>query len=165
MNCPTPFASVPVSIARNTKLTPQARCLYLILASYANAERLCWPSRKRLATELGLSIRTIARLLSELELHNLIHREQHAGKTTLYRLLDGEDISRTVEEARVTNDTPVTNDTGSGDTHVLQTPVRSDSHAMDDTMEGHEWQGDGDTGDSPPRDTDVPQNYTSEQHH
>ena len=34
----TPHARVPVTIARNAALTPQARCLYMILASYTGAE-------------------------------------------------------------------------------------------------------------------------------
>lgn len=87
MNAHTPHARVPVGIARNAAVSPQARCLYLILATYAGPDGRCWPSRRTLAADLGLSIRTVATLLGELERSGLLRRHCRRGASTVFHLL------------------------------------------------------------------------------
>ena len=167
MNHPTPFACIPVSVARDANLTPQARCLYIVLATYANSEGICWPSWERLSNDLGLSVRTIGRLLSQLEEAYLLKREHHKGKRTIYQLTtlryqtggadEGDQHSASPDvESQVghdSNDTPVMNDTETSAPDVM--PVAEDRATSDTgvTEVCHPCH--------PPPDTDVSQPLSS----
>lgn len=86
MHTIVPHARVPVCVARNAAVSPQARCLYLILATYTGPDGRCWPSRRRLSADLGLSIRSVALLLAELERAGLLCRRQRRGRSTIFHL-------------------------------------------------------------------------------
>jgi Helix-turn-helix domain len=102
-----PFAQVSVAIARDPNLTPQAKALYMVLATYADVTtREMFPSRKTLAVDLGLDRgevsdsadggrRSITRWTAELRTAGVLRIERRTrgdGSQTsnLYVLLDDE---------------------------------------------------------------------------
>lgn len=78
--------NVPVETLPN----PAARHVLLIIASYADADGYCYPSRRRIAEKTGLSTRSIGNQLNTLETLALIDRIARRFKdkqsTNLYRV-------------------------------------------------------------------------------
>lgn len=110
MNTSTPHARVPITIVRNATLSPQARCLFMILTSYAGPNGSCWPSRRTLAADLGLSVRTVATLLGQLERSGLLRRHYRKGASTIFHLLvpsatTGSEVASTSAEESPTDST------------------------------------------------------------
>lgn len=66
------FVQIPFAILRNHGITPIGKALYSDLLSYAWYEDECFPSQERLAWDLGVSVRTIQRVLNELRAIGLI---------------------------------------------------------------------------------------------
>ena len=155
-----PFACLPVALIRNAALSPQARCLYMILASYANAEQICWPSRSRLAADIGLSVRTVARLLKGLEGVGLIERKASTGRTTTYRLLNPticlvENSGEPTAREGLSLSGEVINVPATGDTDVPGDVSVPATGATDVPGEGHTCPPTGDTGVLLPDDAPV----------
>jgi len=84
-----------------TKVSPRAKILYLMLKSFVYQQRyeayqkskafeqeeVAWPGRKRLASDMGCSLKTISNLLAELRDKKLITSERRGvGKTWRHRL-------------------------------------------------------------------------------
>ena len=71
-------------------LPPYEKLTILMLANYANAEGVCWPSIRRLCIDTGMSRATICKCLINLEKKKLIARKRRLRKTgnqsTMYRL-------------------------------------------------------------------------------
>lgn len=71
-------------------LPPYEKLTILMLANYANAEGVCWPSIRRLCIDTGMSRATICKCLLNLEKKKLILRKRRLRKSgnqsTLYRL-------------------------------------------------------------------------------
>lgn len=94
-----PYAQVAVDIVRDPRLSPGARLLYVILATFANlSDRSAFPTRATLADHVGRSLDTVDRGLRELVEANLVritHRTSPNGDPTssLYELLDVPDLS------------------------------------------------------------------------
>lgn len=83
------YTQIPNYILRDTRLTSTAFRLYAALASYANAEKVCWPGQQRLAQDLGVSERTIRVRLKELEEAGYITiRRRGRQQTNVYCLKD-----------------------------------------------------------------------------
>lgn len=60
----------------NPNLSPQAKALYALLATYADYKtRECFPGRRRLAEDLGVSERTIGTLLAALADAGVVERQ------------------------------------------------------------------------------------------
>lgn len=83
-------------------LSVTAKAVYALLSTYASARsRRCWPSRERLAEDLGLSERTISRAIDELVASGYAKRSSRGLGASKYTvLLDwvqvcGEDTSDT----------------------------------------------------------------------
>lgn len=85
---------------------PGLKLTLLALAEHADAEGLCWPSINRLCLRVGLSRRSVERLLAQLEYLGFITRErrerENGSKQSNYYHLA---MSKT-EEAPDTDDTP-----------------------------------------------------------
>jgi len=71
-------------------LPPYEKLTILMLANYANAEGVCWPSIRRLCIDTGMSRATICKCLLGLEKKKLIARKRRLRKSgnqsTMYRL-------------------------------------------------------------------------------
>jgi DNA-binding transcriptional regulator PaaX len=81
------------AVATNPGISAQAKGLYLLLTTYADArQRVCWPSVATLAEGMGCSDRTIKTLLAELVREGVVERSAQGGRTTrrssVTRLLD-----------------------------------------------------------------------------
>jgi DNA-binding transcriptional regulator PaaX len=86
------FTIIFDDIAKDTRLTIQARLLYVILVSYrrktANRKSFVFPGQERLAAELGLNTRSVRTYLSELEASGLIVITRRGLTTNLYDLTE-----------------------------------------------------------------------------
>jgi hypothetical protein len=95
-----PFIKVSTRIMRDPTLGTNARCLYVVLASYADLEtRQCFPSKKLLAKTLACTPRSVQTWTTELVQagHLLVDvRERGDGGQTsnLYSLLDKHDVQQ-----------------------------------------------------------------------
>ena len=63
---PQPFEAVPHWLLLNTSVSAVALRLFLVLKKYANQQGTAFPSRARLAQDLGLTVKTITRARDEL---------------------------------------------------------------------------------------------------
>ena len=69
-------------------LSSGAKLLYMVLVRFAGKDGVCFPSRERLAEDLALTVRQIARLLSELKKAGLIEHERgREGRSNRYHFL------------------------------------------------------------------------------
>lgn len=85
------FGVVSKEVMRRPDLSPQAKALYALLTTYASQSSRSWSiSRRRLAQDLGVSVDSIKRYLTELEGHSLIVRQRQ------YREGGGERVAKTV---------------------------------------------------------------------
>lgn len=81
------FTSVPNHILRNPSISAAAKAMYTLLLSYAWQEGSCFPGQKRIAQDLGLSVRHIRRYLAELNERDLIKVIRRGlGKTNVYMI-------------------------------------------------------------------------------
>jgi hypothetical protein len=81
------FVQVPIALVRNSELSHTALRVYAALASYANSEKTAWPGQARLATDIGVSERTIRFRLKELEdAGHIVIKRRGRRKTNLYFL-------------------------------------------------------------------------------
>jgi hypothetical protein len=135
---PGGWAVLPAWVACDHHLSPEARCLLLILSSHADDRTHPFPSIARMARFLGRSERTVLRVLADLEAAGLVQR--------VHRYRGGEQVSsayvlrfdRWGRDSRPpggvspvtyrgdTDDTPRgdTDDTPRGDTGVAQTKTK-----------------------------------------
>ena len=65
-----------------------AKFVLMIVARYANGERVCWPSIDRLASDTESSRRTVCRSLSYLEKAGFLKRTKRYGKPDVLQLTD-----------------------------------------------------------------------------
>lgn len=55
-----------------SNLPHRARIVYLYLEQRANKDGICWPSHKRIAKDLGISVSTVKRAIKDLNEKGLI---------------------------------------------------------------------------------------------
>ena len=72
-------------------LSHREKTVYIYLRDRADASGVCWPGIKTIASELGMSTRTVQRALDDLEDAGLIVKKQRRRKngsltSNLYRL-------------------------------------------------------------------------------
>jgi len=82
---PGGWAVLPAWVACDPRLSPEARCLLLILSSHADDRTHPYPSIGRMARFLGRSERTVLRVLADLEAAGLVQR--------VHRYRGGEQVS------------------------------------------------------------------------
>lgn len=82
------FIAVPRLIWRNTRLTRDARALYVTLLDFAwEAERPCWPGYERIMGYLCCGRTQVAKYLRELQTHGYLSITRRGqGLTNLYTL-------------------------------------------------------------------------------
>lgn len=79
----TKFAMVPRWIIRDPTLSHGAVRLYSVLMTYAdNTNRAAFPSRKTIATDMGVSDRSITRFIKELEDRKILTVERRRNRRT-----------------------------------------------------------------------------------
>lgn len=73
------------TIYADDRLPSRAKAVYMYLHDRADAERKCWPSIKRIASDLNLSRSTVKRALADLERYGYIKkvlRQRSNGSST-----------------------------------------------------------------------------------
>lgn len=89
-----------------------AKALLALLATYADRDGRCFPSRERLALELATSQRTVARLLAELVKAGVVARTQPGKRSVaLTRIIGWGDTSGTPGVTPVAHRTRPSNNT------------------------------------------------------
>lgn len=83
----TGFAMTPNSVSRDPSISPQAKAVYTLLASYRGGAEHCWPSLKQLAADMGTSVDSVRRWVRELQKRGLVEVEERPGDSSLYRTL------------------------------------------------------------------------------
>lgn len=85
---PGGFTLVPTGVLRNPAVSPGARTLYAILLSYGHGPpSACAPTQDRLAADVGCSVRTVQRLLQELQTAGLVEvRQQGLSRPNAYEI-------------------------------------------------------------------------------
>lgn len=66
------YSKIPLSIKNNENICSNAKILYGDILLLCHSKGYCYATNKFLADNLGVTERTITRLLSELEKNNLI---------------------------------------------------------------------------------------------
>ena len=136
---PGGWAVLPAWVACDPHLSPEARCLLLILSSHADDRTHPYPSIGRMARFLGRSERTVLRVLADLEAAGLVQR--------VHRYRGGEQVSsayvlrfdRWGRDSRTPGGvSPVTyrgdtDDTPRGDTGVAQNKTTRPPPAEEDS--------------------------------
>jgi hypothetical protein len=89
----SPFAQVPVALARDHALSATAIRLWLVLATYVEwggGDPTAYPYRRTIAEHMGCSIPTVARSLRELSDagYLVVRSGKTAGVTNTYELID-----------------------------------------------------------------------------
>ena len=83
------FTSTPNYILRNPNVSVGAKMVYILLLSYAWQKGSCFPGQETLASDLGVSNRSVVKWIKELEKEGLIARKRRGlGKTNVYIILD-----------------------------------------------------------------------------
>ncbi len=82
---PSYFATIPLSILEDNKLSPNAKLLYAEIIALTKKLGYCFATNNYLASRLGLSKRYISDLLGELQNFNLIKIEIEKGEKGTYR--------------------------------------------------------------------------------
>lgn len=59
----------------------------IALADHANSQRICWPSRERIALFAGLCVRAVDRQIKELEKRGFIRVDRSKGRRSHHYLL------------------------------------------------------------------------------
>lgn len=70
------FTMVPNAVLSECQISISARLLLCILFKYTFQKDHCWPSQKLLAQDIGLGVRQVRNLLTELENEKLIDTER-----------------------------------------------------------------------------------------
>lgn len=74
------FAFVPEHVCRRSDISPSARHLWTVLASYADKRGYCFPSQETLAADMGCTTRQIRNLVRELDQADLlVHTTSRLG--------------------------------------------------------------------------------------
>lgn len=80
---------IPNWLLSRSEVSANAKLLYARLGQFAGQDGACYPGIDRLSQELGFSISTIKRALTELEKSNLIeHKRRGLGQTNVYYFLE-----------------------------------------------------------------------------
>ena len=88
MRIKPPFAQFPLSLFHgNAKLDEHAKIVWLVLATYANKEGLCWPCIKTIAADAGICERIVYRAIALLKKNGWLKVTSRLGRPSVYRLI------------------------------------------------------------------------------
>jgi len=87
------FGIIPKLVMQDKRLTPQAKAIYAYFCSYAGAGRTAFPSRKKIISDLSMSINTYYAHFKLLKKHGYIKTEQEKERggvfqRNIYTLMD-----------------------------------------------------------------------------
>ena len=83
------YGIISKDIARDPCISSSAKTVYLVLSTYANNNRCCYPSHMTLCAETGLSMKTLIKAIKELETKEvLLVKRGCRGNSCKYKLLD-----------------------------------------------------------------------------
>lgn len=95
------FGFISYLVLIDEEISIPAKALYGLLTVYCGDKRSCYPSREKLAYELGVSVSTIHRALKNLEENGIIRRQQtKEGSTTITHLTDEAYEKRKLEQQK-----------------------------------------------------------------
>ncbi len=127
------FAQLPIWLIGSTNVDAQGKVVYAYLVWRQGRNAGCWPSMERISADLGLSRRTVVRILQNLEETGYIAIKRVPGKNNTYsavgeppeslRLTETLAVELRMPQATRGSDIHVTSDTG--DTGVV-TPMAQD---------------------------------------
>lgn len=81
------FYMLPRWVARETKITAAAKLVYANLWTRKNGDNVAWPGQKLIATNTGLSERSVRDALNQLVKHKMVKVVRRGlGKTNEYEL-------------------------------------------------------------------------------
>ena len=81
------FTQVPNHVLVSAKLSPGAKLTYAMLLRYAWQNHYCFPGQARLASDMGVTDRSVRTYLQELETNKFVSiRRRGLGKPNLYEL-------------------------------------------------------------------------------
>lgn len=105
------FAMVPASVieALTATVSPSAFIVYVALASFADRNGVCWPSRKTLASMTNLTVNHISKVTTDLQDAGFLTKEVGNNGLTVYRLTVVP-ISKHVDPPTQANSIPLRND-------------------------------------------------------
>lgn len=69
------------------------QAVYMVLATYADKEGVCWPSVVTLAKDLGCTIKTVSRALTVLSNAGIISRQRRWNNSSIINLMERKDSS------------------------------------------------------------------------
>lgn len=78
---------VPFAVVRDAALSPGAKLCYAALAYHAGKRDHCWPSERRLAALLGVSVRQVRRYVAQLVAGGWITVARTPGGSSTYRFI------------------------------------------------------------------------------
>lgn len=79
------FTQIPNFILRDPTLSIGAKLTYAMFLSYAWNNDFCFPGQERLAADMGMSVPSVSKFISELAVHSLVTVQRRGlGKTNLY---------------------------------------------------------------------------------
>jgi hypothetical protein len=79
------FTQVPNFILRDPNLSIGAKLTYAMFLSYAWNNDFCFPGQERLAADMGMSVPSVSKFISELAAYSLVTVQRRGlGKTNLY---------------------------------------------------------------------------------
>lgn len=118
-------------VLRDASISPLARLLYTVLTTYATRDLICRVSRARLAADMGKSVRSVSRWLTELEESGVITRSELTGGVTVFTLA----ANRIEVETRDTSGTPRDTSGKGGETPVAHPRDTSGTRISDSSVE------------------------------
>jgi hypothetical protein len=81
------FARIPLDVMAMTDISANAKLLYARLLLYMGEQGMAWPAQATLASDLGISVRSVKRSVAELAIAGMIEKEQSSiYATNRYRL-------------------------------------------------------------------------------
>jgi DNA-binding MarR family transcriptional regulator len=125
------FAQMPIWAICDHNLSDGAKILLAYLKWRQGNDAACWPSKTKIAQDLGVSKATVKRRLAELEAQGYVRRELRSGRSTLYHITADPSGKREAFESQNRpqdkhSSQPGQNETGTPVKSEPPTPVKSD---------------------------------------
>ena len=81
------FTQVPNHLLESNKISPGAKLVYAMLLKYAWQNDCCFPGQERLASDMGVTDRSVRSYIQELTKHDFLTvKRRGQGKPNLYIL-------------------------------------------------------------------------------
>ncbi|MEG1142214.1 MAG: helix-turn-helix domain-containing protein [Clostridia bacterium] len=81
------FTPIENRLLKDTSLSCKARMLAIIISSYCHEGNECYPSQQTLANDMGMSVRSIQRYLTELKEAGIVRVIRRGHTSNIYKFL------------------------------------------------------------------------------